>query len=415
MIALFVILSSLIGAINAYDITVGLTSCPTCTNYYKVTGSDSKPTLQQAAKDLYTNGGGTITILPGTYTLNGQVEFFSNTVVKGSGMDVTIFKLVDFATPWVVGTSSASGLFRSVYKTYKSCHDISFIGFTLDGNKANQNTDANSEYGRYGVFTEGCKNILMDSVHIHDFQGYGFDPHGYKTKSIYGSNLIITNCISNDNGWDGFTLDETNGITFTNNVAIHNGRHGINVVTGSTKVVISNCKTQDNGYFYYSGATGCGIMIQNNQLFGTNTVSVSNTVVSNDKKGGICTNDVFNIVMDKNTITTPTYCIGLINSHAITITNNACTSTKKVFISNTNTIDVTESGNTLSWVIPIKPADPTCATGIISGKNCCAATCLNCGGAGCSLRDGGSNACCTANILAAGKMCSTVGPPCLLA
>ncbi len=58
--------------------------------------------------------------------------------------------------------------------------------------------------------------------------------------------------------------------------------------------------------------------------------------------------------------------------------------------------------------------DPTCKFGISSGKACCAASCGKCGGAGCSQRPGGANACCTGNIKAANKSCTKHPAPCLM-
>jgi hypothetical protein len=420
MITLLIIASLIgIGTINCLDVSVGLIDCPTCTNYYQVITADALPVLQKAANAVGTAGGGTMTILPGTYTLCKYIDFSSNTNVIGAGIDITTFKLVDFAAPWRVGTSSKAGFFRSSYQKVKSCHDLSFIGFTLDGNKANQNIDPDSEYGRYGMFTEGCTNVLMDTIRVKNFQGYGFDPHGWKTGGVYGKNLTIKNCISNDNNWDGFTLDQTDTIIFTNNLAANNGRHGVNVVTGSFNVILSDTKTINNGYSDPHGGTGCGIMIQNNQLFGTNNVVAKNSVLTGDKKGGICTDDVYDINMDSNIITTPTYCVLLTNSNGITINNNNCNSVKKIFINNVNSTGITDTNNVLSWVVPPSPPpvpvpDPTCSNGIKAGKYCCLASCGSCGGVNCGIRIGKSAGCCTGSIQTSGKLCSVYSSPCII-
>jgi hypothetical protein len=342
-------IASLIGTINCFDVTVGLGNCPSCLNYYKVNGADSQPTLQKAANDVRVRGGGSIKILTGTYILFKQVEFFSNTRIIGAGMDKTIFKLKDYASPWKTGSNANSGLFRSTYQSFKSCHDITFSGFTLDGNKARQNKDANSKYGRYGIFTEACTNIVMNSMRIQNFQGYGFDPHGWKNGNLYGKNLKITNSISNNNDWDGFTLDQTNGITFVNNQAINNGRHGVNVVTGSRNVVISGIKTTHNGYYYYTGSGGCGITVQNNMNYGTNNVVIQNSILSGDQKGGICTDGVYNIKMISNKIYTPDACFKLTSSHGITVTKNYCSSNSRKFIQNKSSYGIVQYGNTQSW------------------------------------------------------------------
>jgi hypothetical protein len=60
-------------------------------------------------------------------------------------------------------------------------------------------------------------------------------------------------------------------------------------------------------------------------------------------------------------------------------------------------------------------ADPTCATGIISGNTCCAASCGVCGGSNCSNRPGGGHNCCGGVIAKDKKYCGDVGPGCTLA
>jgi hypothetical protein len=348
ILAVFLVM---IGLCNALDVTVGLTACPTCVNYYQLSETDAQPKLQELAGTLKAAGGGKITFLPGTYILGKYWEISSNIVVIGAGMDVTTLKLKDFALPWKTATSSRSGFIRATVQNNPHCKDISIIGLTLDGNKANQNTDTNSKYGRYGLFTEGCTNVLFDSVRIKNWQGYGFDPHGWKSGNVYGKFLTIKNCIANDNDWDGFTLDQTDTIVVDNCVSINNGRHGFNIVTGSFNVILTNVKTEHNGYYYYTGATGCGIMAQNNQLFGTHGVTVQGAVLNNDRKAGVCVNDVYSVVTDQIQVTTtPDKCYYLTDTRDVTISNVYCNALAKKFITysgiNTNTLT---SNVQLAW------------------------------------------------------------------
>ena len=51
----------------------------------------------------------------------------------------------------------------------------------------------------------------------------------------------------------------------------------------------------------------------------------------------------------------------------------------------------------------------TCSNGLAgyeASKVCCPVGCGQCGGSGCSALDGGGDACCTANVMAAGTLCS---------
>ena len=68
----------------------------------------------------------------------------------------------------------------------------------------------------------------------------------------------------------------------------------------------------------------------------------------------------------------------------------------------------------LEEATPASGGDPTCATGIPSGNVCCAASCGECGGSGCGSRPGGASNCCSGAIRSSGRLCATVGPPCVL-
>lgn len=56
-------------------------------------------------------------------------------------------------------------------------------------------------------------------------------------------------------------------------------------------------------------------------------------------------------------------------------------------------------------------ADPTCSRGVQNGDACCPKTCEECGGRGCSDRQGGA-ACCKNAVIALERSCAGVGAPC---
>lgn len=415
-----IVIFMLISSTSALDVTVGKTDCVGCPNYYKA-GTDAHSAIQAALEAVRIAGGGTVQVQTGEYILSKNFVVHSNTHLQGVGMDSTILKLKNKADPWKVGTASAAGFFRAIYKLYNKCENIRVSQLTLDGNKVNQNTDADSHYGRYGLFTEGCTNVYIDSVKIRNWQGYGFDPHGWKSapgSPLYGKGLTIVNCVAHDNDWDGFTLDQTDGMTVQNCFAYDNGRHGFNVVTGSRNVMIDNVRTFRNGHYYYTGDTGCGMTIQNNQNYGTNSVTVKNSLFEADKKGGVCTNDVFNIVVDNNNIKTRSPCIRLIDTRDISVSNNVCNNTN--IITKTNVINLNELNNKFvsSTTTTIVPG--TCTSGIKNNEVCCASNCINslgqpqCGGAGCGSLPGKSTGCCSTQIIASARKCTDFPPPCIL-
>jgi parallel beta-helix repeat protein len=209
---------------------------------------------------------------------------------------------------------------------------------TLDGNDAFSTTEATS-YGRFGIYAEACNYTLFDHVRTIDWHGYGFDPHGTGGTTIASYYLTVTNCEAINNGWDGFTIDKCVNSVVANNKAIGNGRHGINIVTGSKFGDIHDNYIKNNGFNYKNTAVGCGIMVQNNQGYSTSDHNIHNNQIINSYKGGMCLTDVFNIQIDNNEITDTSVCLRVksiksISDNNIVITDNVCAGTP--FISDTS-------------------------------------------------------------------------------
>jgi parallel beta-helix repeat protein len=317
-------------------ININVAAYPAGTAYNIPDPSDTVNThavIQKAVTDIGNAGGGTLKILKGNYTLIKNVEFFKSKIhFAGEGIDQTVLKLADYAPSFITGSSKKSGFIRT-----RAQSNIVVSNMTLDGNKANQYYDDNSIYGRYGLFTEGCPNVWFDAVKIVNFQGYGFDPHGWKSNGIWGKNLTITNCIAENNMLDGFTLDQTYNMTVVNCTAFNNGRHGFNIVTGARFVNITNCTSNFNGFYDPHGGSGCGFMIQNNQLFGTGNVTLTDSTATNSKKAGLCLNNVFNITVNNIKVENTCTCANIVAGQTTQISNTICT-TKKLTSLTTTTL-----------------------------------------------------------------------------
>lgn len=287
-------------------------------------GENASNIIQNGLNMIRIEKGGSILIKEGVYILSTQLTLYGNTTFVGEGIDKTVFKLQDFASSWRL-----SGMLRSTWKS-GNCSNLVFKSFTLDGNKQNQVVNASiSDYGRFGLFTEMCHNVVVDSVRITSFQGYGFDPHGNKGDR-FAYNLIVKNCIADTNDWDGFTLDQTIGIDVQNCTSYNNGRHGFNIVTGSQNVMIQGVSTSKNGFYYKNTtSTGCGITIQNNMEFGTAHAVVKDSSFSGDAKASICIDEVYDILIESNCMkTSGSRCIHNKGANNTTITKNICSNSK---------------------------------------------------------------------------------------
>ena len=326
--------------------------------------SDALKVVQDGLDELKKLGGGTLYVPEGLYIIDGQVNMHENTCLKGDGMDKTILKLQNNAKPYTYkflqansrplgcpecekeifaksyetnyedvrqnlineGVSFREGLFKKsgfvrtapiVSNSDESIDNIVVQGMTLDGNRKNQEEKtADDHYGKYGFFSEKSTNIFLNELKIVNFQGYGFDPHG--TKSEWGHGLVITNSVAESNGYDGFTLDQTIGITITGSESRYNDRHGINVVTASKKTCVSHNLAEYNGY----ATKGCGIAVQSNQKeliseksgktieeSKTQNYKLEGNVILDNIRGGICLKDAPDATLKDNYIRGFSYCM----------------------------------------------------------------------------------------------------------
>jgi parallel beta-helix repeat protein len=311
----FILSAVLLQITSANIITVGYSNSA---NIKVPLNKDAFPAIQNALNKIGKTGG-TVSIESGTYTLSENIEMIgSNVQIKGAGMDKTVLKLKQFAKPW----TKRAGFIRARYTK-----NIKISDMTLDGNKANQNKDETSEYGRYGLYTHACQGQIIANLKIKNFQGYGFDPHGEKNGKKYGTDLVITNCVAENNDWDGFTIDQTLKASIQNCRAIGNGRHGFNIVTGSKYITIKNSIAKMNGFKYPKGSSGCGITVQNNLNFGTSFINMIGNTVENNKKSGFCITDTKEINITNNNVLRGTSCMIIDNVTNGVVQNNSCIKT----------------------------------------------------------------------------------------
>lgn len=337
---ILIVFFSFISLNNAYDLYLNPSTCQNQTNC-----------LQYGLDTLKSYNGGRLFLEEKEYTVDKNVIIYGNTTVIGKGMNKTIIKLADFAPPFKVGVWQRAGLIRAIFDDEGGCDNIVIVNLTIDGNKEKQHTDYDHQYGRYGLYTEACKNVLFDGVEIHSMQGYGFDPHG-KKPSDYGFDLVIKNSIAHHNDWDGFTLDQTINIVVDNCTSYYNGRHGFNIVTGSKNTTLSNVYTYNNGFYYYMMTKGCGIAMQDNLEYGTMNMTVQNAYLFNDYRAGVCTNGAIkHLTLTNITIDNFDRCIHLApNGSDVSITNVECENANRFMMSN-NFTNIYTFNNTLNGTL----------------------------------------------------------------
>lgn len=335
------------------------------------------PTKSHPDNDETTESrGGVITMFPGTYDLKKNIVMYSNIVLQGEGIDQTILKLVDDADSFYSDPEACTGGKAGLIRATKPSSNMVLRGMTLDGNRHNQPNalpcadgiyDANT-YGKFGFFVEAITDMLVEYVKIVSFHGYGFDPHGIGETFQFTERLTIQHCIAEDNGWDGYTLDKLKNSVFTHNLAKDNGRHGINIVTGTRRLIVSNNQVIGNGNFYVPEfekdlgcgieisaddvGDGCGIKVQNNQGFRTSEITITNNFIEASDKEGICLNNVHSVIVSNNQVFKSYKCISMSDQYRngqgvreALITNNICDNSGGVKIAGLSENNVFSNNN----------------------------------------------------------------------
>lgn len=276
--------------------------------------TDDTAAIQAAVNAARADGGGTVYIPEGTFIVTGHTEpsdgaimLYDNITLTGAGMGLTNIKVAD---GWDM---KMTGVIRTPYGA--GTENVTVNNLTIDGNRDNVNVKIDGWFNGYAPGKIGYdSNITLDRVEIKDCSGYGFDPHEQTL------NLSITNSIAHGNGLDGFVADYIVGGVYANNIAYNNDRHGFNLVTNSSDLIVSNNIAYDNGGNGIVAQRGSenlpwpkdlvitGNEVYNNALEGVliklaNYVTLSNNNIHDNGKAGVRLYGTDNNTLFNNTIT----------------------------------------------------------------------------------------------------------------
>ena len=214
---------------------------------------------------------------------DGAVSLLSGTALQGAGMGQTILKVAD---GWA---GDITGVVRTPFDEVTT--NVGLFDLSIDGNR-----DATS--GKIDGFYTGVRpgstqqdaDIHVSRVEILDCSGYGFDPHEQTLR------LIIENSVSHGNGLDGFVADYiVNGI-YRNNIAYGNDRHGFNVTTTTTGLLL------ENNIAYGNGSTGVVVQRGSENIPWPSNVAIVGGQYYGNQKEGVLLNMADNVTIDGATI-----------------------------------------------------------------------------------------------------------------
>ena len=164
--------------------------------------------IQKALDAVAGHSGGYVSLSSGTFTVtgtgkasDGALRVGSETTFSGAGIGDTIIKLA-------AGSAACTGIVRTdsgglnADGSVKTTSNVHIESFTIDGNQSATTGNVDGFYcGPKPNSAAFDSNITLNHVEIHDVSRYGFDPHE-QTKG-----LVFANCVSHNNGADGFTID----------------------------------------------------------------------------------------------------------------------------------------------------------------------------------------------------------------
>jgi Ca2+-binding RTX toxin-like protein len=222
--------------------------------------TDDSAAIQAAIDAAFAAGGGTVYVPTGTFLVSGDttnpsagcVEVRTNVTLTGDGMGHSVLKLADNFNERI------NGIVRTPVD--ESATNVVISNLTIDGNRANNTGHQAGIITGVKANDEGRvhENITISGVEVKDCTAYGIDPH----EVTY--NLTVEDCVAHGNGTDGFVADDIVGGVFRNNVAYDNDRHGFNITTSSSNILLENDVAYGNG----SGATGgAGLVVQRSDIF----------------------------------------------------------------------------------------------------------------------------------------------------
>ncbi len=306
--------------------------------------SQDHTVLQKAINNIILRGGGEVLIKEGVYNFDKNIYLGNRVHLKGEGTDKTILRLKDYASAFITNTNKKTGFIK-----VKLSYSTVISDLTLDGNKCNQYGDYSHQFGRHGVFLEGCTHVWINNVKAINWQGYGLNFRKYTVNGEWGRYLTISNSVMENNDLDGAAVSEVANIFVVNNVAQKNGGHGVDVKIGSENVTIINNILIDNGHLYYP-LGGCGVMVQNNRATTTTTTdhytlaTVSDNTLTNNFRAGVCTNDAQYVHVINNNLKN---CISFnfAQTYSSVVESNLCETNRMYVTSKGSELNTSYSGN----------------------------------------------------------------------
>lgn len=227
--------------------------------------TDDTSAIQSALNAAYSAGGGIVFMPQGTYIVdpNPGLQVKTNTTLYGTG------------TGTIVKLKNASTQNDNIIKS-ESWTNVVIENFLLDGNRTNQAGSPGSyTYAQYGIYLGSTTNSVIRDVTVKSTTGVGI--HVYN-----GTDVVVERCISTDNNYHGYELEQDIGCHLRGSTGSSNLLHGVLVSpgevsgTGSKGNSIVGCTFDSNGNYGIATNAANGdvsAFLNEGNVFSNNTVT----------------------------------------------------------------------------------------------------------------------------------------------
>lgn len=245
--------------------------------------------IQNAIDQVAADGGGTVNLATGTYTLNSTLFIKSNVLLNGAGNPATTikasgaFNVIENATEGmknvtirnlkVQGVSSqyCYGILIQATTTYHDTISVSNVQVTGAGMgvhckrvknlsisdcNIHHNGAANQLYYFHNLYIRSCETVTVSNSHLD----YSTSANGFNVS--YCTNVTVSNCTANNNYFRGMRAADTDGFSVQSCTISSNGDIGLLAnaeITATKNINWNNCTVTSNikgGIKAISGVTG---------------------------------------------------------------------------------------------------------------------------------------------------------------
>ena len=210
---------------------------------YNCNGTNDEIEINQALSYINSQGGGTVSLKSGTYSIDNQIKIYDNTIFEGVDSLSTIIKIKDWSsipqeTPFIINSN-----FDNNDDTIVN-NNITLRNFSFDGNRINNEEEDDHWPGdswHTAVAFKGVSNININAVNVYNSLNDAFQLE-------YCNTVNVTNCSTSYIGHDAIYFIYSNYLIAENNTFDLAANAGVRTDNSNHILINNNYIFDKDGY-----------------------------------------------------------------------------------------------------------------------------------------------------------------------